>query len=125
MRMQSMKDHTIITVMRQFWTVSSCQTPSPISIMSIIFCSDFPRYPRVPETLGYPGSNPAIRVPISKNNTNNIKKNLDFSFFFTLGVLKLRTAVFVIHLCVFMDTAIIIDTLASDLLFHWLAIYYC
>jgi len=36
-RTQSMKDHTLITALRQCSTISSCQTPPLISIASIIF----------------------------------------------------------------------------------------
>jgi len=36
MRVQSIQYHTFITALRQCWTVSSCQTFSLISIMSII-----------------------------------------------------------------------------------------
>jgi len=35
-RMQSIKNHTLITTLRQCWTVSSCQTPPLILIKSII-----------------------------------------------------------------------------------------
>jgi len=38
-RIQSIKDGTLITVLRQCWTVFSCQTPPLISIMSMISCS--------------------------------------------------------------------------------------
>jgi len=39
-RMQSIKDHTLITALRQCWTVSSCRSPPFILIISIIF--DYP-----------------------------------------------------------------------------------
>jgi len=35
-KMQSINYHTLITALRHCWTVSSCQTPPLISIMSII-----------------------------------------------------------------------------------------
>jgi len=81
------------------------QAPITLKLTS----SDFSGYPLVPETLGYPGSNSAIRVPVNK-------KIYIFFFFYlsffvcTLGVLKIHTAT-LIHLCVFMETAISIDTL--------------
>jgi len=43
-RKQSIKDHTLITALRQGWTVCSCQTPPLISIMIIILLDQFHAY---------------------------------------------------------------------------------
>jgi len=69
--------------------------------------SDFPGYPRVLETLGYPGSKLANRVL----NSIYILFFYLILFFILLKVFKNMHSSILIHLCVFMDTAISIDTL--------------
>jgi len=78
--------------------------------------SDCPGYPGIRGYLKRQGT----RVAIRHSKYPSVKKNFFLLFIFLFKffyVLKIRTAVFLIHLCVFMDTAI-------SILFHCLAIYY-